>query len=778
MRKLIIFIILIFSIISLHVFGEEFEQEVTAYVEVVPTIFLGDNEGDDTEVDDDGMVFATLSNNGADICQINWGDDFEVINPTEVSASHTYFDTGDKLVKYKCKLDGQDDSLFVEVNDTITILMASPNITINSPIDGFFYETREVPINITTSKVVQEIRFSDNGGSFRLLCATNSTLNCTGAFDIRSFEDGHHIFTIMVVDNFRNFFETVEFDVDGASPRIRRIFPRDDEYTNGTFTVEYDESLLNSVILFWRFADEEEFREIKREDCPSGRNQICQINVDFDGIQGREVDFYFEVHDGQRFDRSTTNRVKIDTVNPVMIVFLPINRDYPNNKIIFNITISEEVDLEYIDLLDDRPRFSRLCRDCEEYGHSKSKSRRFGDGDHRLLIKATDKANNQDEKVVEFFIDSDEPRIRDVEPKDGEFVIGTVFSVEYDEDNLEKVQLFWKKINEENYNIEELGGCKSGRREVCSIDLDLSSFSGKQIEFFFNVSDKVNSVTSDLSVINIDNDKPVITLIDPIEGFNYSSRKVDFKVLLNEKVELLEFRDLIGRSSDRFRRLCRDCNSFEDDVPFRDGWHDVTIRATDFVGFMSEVNISFFVDSKDPRITKTFPRRRDYTNGSFIVEWREENMKQISLFYDDKVISRNDCPFDPQERKQICEFNADLSEFNGETIEYWFEIEDIAGNKDESRKTEINVDLTSPEITKLNFTVDGRRVEFDILVSEEVRLEYFDENDDGQRWRTFCRRCNNYNRRKSFDRGEHNLLIKATDFAGNVETTNISFMVA
>jgi len=46
--------------------------------------------------------------------------------------------------------------------------------------------------------------------------------------------------------------------------------------------------------------------------------------------------------------------------------------------------------------------------------------------------------------------------------------------------------------------------------------------------------------------------------------------------------------------------------------------------------------------------------------------------------------------------KNSCDVWVNLTDFDNQEIEYWFELEDVAGNKDESRKREVDVDMTFP----------------------------------------------------------------------------------
>ena len=80
-----------------------------------------------------------------------------------------------------------------------------------------------------------------------------------------------------------------------------------------------------------------------------------------------------------------------------------------------------------------------------------------------------------------------------------------------------------------------------------------------------------------------------------------------------------------------------------------------------------------------------------------------------------------------------------------------------------------------------NETYYGRRVPFNINISEKVLLEYYDEDSRSPRWRRLCSNCNEYgisrSKRKSFTRGIHDLLIRATDKAGNSDIQEITLEI-
>lgn len=91
----------------------------------------------------------------------------------------------------------------------------------------------------------------------------------------------------------------------------------------------------------------------------------------------------------------------MDVVSPELTVNFPEDEVY-GRRVPFDITIDEDVTLEYMDESANRPRWRRLCRNCDEYGNSRTRTKSFRTGIHNLLIRAIDRVGNSDIKEIEF----------------------------------------------------------------------------------------------------------------------------------------------------------------------------------------------------------------------------------------------------------------------------------------------------------------------------------------------------------------------------------------
>lgn len=561
------------------------EQQVKVHVLAQPEIFLGDNLGGDDSYDFDGRVYATLNADPfSSACYVNWEGEWEKIAVNETSANYTYYTDGIKQVGYKCS-DDYGNNLTSE--DSIDVLVGwAPTITISSPL-AKLYPKGNISIIVDVNVNVSKILFSDNNG-FRTLCTS-----CSHYGGAREFSDGHHNFVIKVIDNFnRAFYKEVEFDVDSHAPKILSVEPRNNGYSNGEFKIRYTENLLQNITLFWRNVGETEYNKAVKYDCPSGRNQECIFNLDF-GQVNKQIEFYFEVMNMLNYDRSGVNLVQFDSIEPEIIVNSPSNEgSFGNRNILLNIGLNEDVEkLEYIDW-NDGNRWRGLCRNCNFY----NRTRAFSEGKHNLTIRATDKAGNVGATNIIFFIDSKKPVISRTEPGRNSVVNGSEFYIKYTEENLKKITLFYG-LESEEAESETKEDCLPGRNQECFFnDIKLSDYNGEYIEYWFEVSDGINSAESRKTRILVDTKTPELKVNSP-ENKNYG-RKVAFNITVSEKV-IIEYMDN-SDAKPKWARLTTNADEYGNErtktKSFKKGTHDVLIRATDKAGNADIEEIKFNVD--------------------------------------------------------------------------------------------------------------------------------------------------------------------------------------
>ena len=276
-----------------------------------------------------------------------------------------------------------------------------------------------------------------------------------------------------------------------------------------------------------------------------------------------------------------------------------------------------------------------------------------------------------------------------------------------------------------------------------------------------------------------------IDVYSPVQDAIYSNRMVPINLTMSTEVLRFEyFEDSEGPGT-----LCRRCSEYGFSKlkrkPFDDGFVQMKIVAVFEEGEVNEYR-NFTVDTKDPKITKTEPNR-GFTKGNFSVEFQEANPVSLILNYGDvnpgtvsKDIDLGTC-YENRKNRKKCDVEVNLTDFDLQEIEYWFNITDILGNSDESKPKKIDVDVSKPIINFFNYSVDGRYVYFTFNISEENfdEINYIDNNSTNPRWKVLCSslRNNLCEKRKGFKKGSHTVGLEVLDEAGNSVEEEIIFEI-
>jgi len=277
------------------------------------------------------------------------------------------------------------------------------------------------------------------------------------------------------------------------------------------------------------------------------------------------------------FDIQYTTAFSMDVISPE-------DKVYGNRRV--PIIVSLDSDVKLLEYQDNGRRWKRLCRKCDGYDKTKS----FREGEHELVIRATDEFDQVKEETINFEVDSRKPRISRIEPKRKSTTNGENFKVKYTESNLNNVEVSVSDgVDTDTYGLED---CEVGRNKECSTVLDLHDYDGQWISYWFNVSDDVRTVSSRVYTVKVDTTDPILVVDEPNNGITYG-RRVPFDLeVTNEKVKIIEYQDNFGR----WRRLCTRCDSYDRTKSFKRGSHTVNIRAVDYAGNFDQETINFNVD--------------------------------------------------------------------------------------------------------------------------------------------------------------------------------------
>ncbi len=281
-----------------------------------------------------------------------------------------------------------------------------------------------------------------------------------------------------------------------------------------------------------------------------------------------------------------------------------------------------------------------------------------------------------------------------------------------------------------------------------------------------------------------DTTPPVITFTNPkMDNTSlFSSTSVKLAYHLNEKADVF-YSDLTD-SNRRESKICDDCRGDKTkSVRFKEGLNKIRFRTVDMYRNTRILDIQFFIDTKNPKIREVLPAR-GFADGSFSATIDEANPRTINLHYGNanKGFKRSllnvntDCQL---ERKSLsCSKNVNLSDYNGQSIQYWFEVIDIASKQALSKKIVLSVDTQDPLINFIQTTISGKSATLRINVMEP-NLESIEYSDNGRRPKLLCNKLisNVCEKKIVFSTGSHTVFIQVTDKAGNAVGQSVSFVI-
>ncbi len=289
---------------------------------------------------------------------------------------------------------------------------------------------------------------------------------------------------------------------------------------------------------------------------------------------------------------------------------------------------------------------------------------------------------------------------------------------------------------------------------------------------------------------------PKFNLISPAEGGIYTSRSIPVEFSLDEEAGV-SYTDL-DNGRGKWTKICTECSpgspSYSNKRSFNEGLNRIQFEAKDVMGNKANKTVSFFIDSQKPKISKTEPKS-GFVSSEFYVEFAEANPTSLiinfgndSAIFKSQQVNLGGC-YDIKSHKKACNTDVNLKAYDGQELDYWYVLRDIAGNSVESRHNTISVDETLPVINNpASFWKQGegrnqKYIYFNMSITEKNfdEVVYSYEDSRGKiREKKICSKLKNgwCYKKESFREGNYNLTIAVRDKAGNSIGKSISFNVA
>ncbi|MDO8460616.1 MAG: hypothetical protein Q7S74_05880 [Nanoarchaeota archaeon] len=478
-----------------------------------------------------------------------------------------------------------------------------------------------------------------------------------------------------------------------------------------------------------------DFGQLCNPDMPkkTGPTILCVHNQDNGKICSAQLNICNSL--GITCSSSTgSNGTTIDITPPELVITSPQqNKIYPDRAILLTLNTNEESNILIFDKNNAGAGWKNVCSKCISYNIPRS----FSEGKNEFLFKAIDKAGNAGYANVTFYVDSVAPKIISTGPVSG-FASGD-FSLSFNEASPKNITLYYGNtqigLNKRVINI--ASECSLGTTSsTCNTHVNLSSYNGQQIEYWFEVFDIASSSAQSKHIsLSVDISKPILN------SLNYLIKGKDVTFTLNVNEPYLNSISYIDNldSKSKETSLCKVLKNgiCQKKVSFKDGNHNITIFIRDNAGATTTTSASFFTDSKPPKITSIDPQK-GFASGLFEVQFIEGNPKNVTLTYSNGITGEkskslnlaNDCTM-LNSNKRSCKTDVGLSSYNGQQIEYWFEVDDRAGSIVYSKHAKLAVDTLAPVITSSNYTRVKNIAAFKFNITEQnfQSLTYLNDND-------------------------------------------------
>lgn len=305
----------------------------------------------------------------------------------------------------------------ISMLSAIFIGPTSNNITLASPVDMEVYYSLKVKFNLSSDNILNEVRYAnlmDTDAScsesevFENTCWKILCTNCNGYGNDKerklTMNEGINQIVVRIIDKNNDvIYYNVTIFVESSKPKIISTYPRNNKIVNGSdFRIVYTEYNLKSITLV--YGKDNNLTNITK-NCSSGKNQACSFSLNLGDYENQPIYYYFILNNFIYTTKSQLTRLVVDTIPPVIEVYSPIEENHYFKKFPFNISVSENSKIEYMDKSDNNPVWRRICSNCNKFGFEKQQTKSMLQGNHNIFIRATDKAGNSDIKNISFVMD-------------------------------------------------------------------------------------------------------------------------------------------------------------------------------------------------------------------------------------------------------------------------------------------------------------------------------------------------------------------------------------
>ena len=650
--------------------------------------------------------------------------------------------------------------------------LTPPIIQIHEPVEGYYYNTSTLEINISISDTLSGINSSSiqlflDGQAVTSFTYTGEYITAT----LSGISDGFHTITVLVADKASNeISDQVNFTIDTISPELSIISPADGAYYNTqniqlTLTASDNIELLTADIYIdgnlYKQLDltgQQTFSYNESVQLSEGQHTVIVIVSDIAGNRA-SLDISFV----------------IDTTPPQINIVSPVDDAYyASYSILVNLTVTDNVGLLNVTIFLDDQVLDQAYMTGTSYSYVDTVM--LNDGTHKLKVVTVDLAGNSKSKEITFTIDTGTPSIIIRSPQDSVYYNSTSISLNItasDSTGLDIVEIY--------LDDELIAHCNCSGNTSWSYSTVLTDLAEGLHSLKVTAVDVSNNSKDVIIEFVVDVTPPTIAWIYPGTGLSYInssqlcvSAEVSDNILLDvDRLKLLVDGSSVEYQFNASTEIITSC------IELIDGWHNITIVAYDAAGNEARSQIIVVVDTLEPVINVTSPLQQIYneTTLEFDIEISDNiGLLNVTIILDNNLINTSNnagITYHYNKIHTLTEGRHTLTVI----------AKDYAGNRN-VYTIEFVVDITppdvnlsiSPEDTYINSSTitihlsaqDNFAMQTANIYVDNILQYTFDLAGETQ-W--------NYTLRINLTEGNHNISITVIDKAGNSATASTALTI-
>ncbi len=621
-----------------------------------------------------------------------------------------------------------------------------PSLSIDQPRDGeIIGGTYTIKITSSDTHLNKVEYMIDSGG---WMSPTGAKPDWQVVLNTNNLRDGDHMLFVRAFDNASHKTEqSIEFTVDNTNPTCNIVSPYIGAFIEGVVTFKVSsadtvgiekviiKTLGNTYQMTYNLQSGYYEYTANTIPLPDGNYSALASSYDLSGKKTNSSSIYYNID----------NQYPSLTVNGIQ------NGDYLAGTIAFNVTVSD-VYLQDTRYSVDGGGWVGITTPWD--------TTKVLDGAHTLTIMARDRAGHSTTQTFNIKVDNHKPVCAVNGPVPNEYLKGTYkFRVSAsDSVGIDRVE-----INVFDNNFTAIYSSVSGYYEFTSDTTIQSDGNYTCYAIVYDLSGWMN--TSTTVKFRVDNNAPVLQIMDPIEG-SYLEGIVTMNVKATDVfLDKVEY-DVDGSGWVLITTKMNTSN-------YGDGGHRISFRALDLAGHITSTSINVKVDNNNPTGSISTPVSLQYVEGTAKFSAIASDVVgvasvRITIFGSTIDMSYNSAA-------GTYEYWTDTRLITDGTYNMTVTIKDLSGKTLVLGPRTFYVDNNAP-VLRINYPLVGAYLDgfetMDVTATDTFldRVEY---NVDGSGWVLISTLINT----TQFGDGYHMISFRALDKAGHSTTSGVGIYI-